>query len=55
LPYGISKKHGGDSLENVAKVKSCVDQVMKRDGVSKESAIRICKDSIFGGKKKRRS
>jgi hypothetical protein len=31
-----------------------VDQVMRREGVSKESAIRICKESIFGGGKKRR-
>jgi hypothetical protein len=55
VPYGISKKHGGDNLKNVAKMESCVQQVMK-DGRSKESAIRICKDSLFGdaGKPRRR-
>jgi hypothetical protein len=45
-PYGIPKEHGGDSPENVAKMEKCVRDVMKQ-GKDKESAIRICKNSVF--------
>lgn len=48
--YGIPKSHGGDSAANVKKMESCVADVMA-DGKSKESAIRICKASLFGDKK----
>jgi hypothetical protein len=47
MPYGISKSHGGDSPANDAKMERCVRDVMK-GGKSKESAIRICKSSLFG-------
>ena len=51
MPYGIDKAHGGDSPENVKKMEACVASVMK-DDVSKESAIRICKDRLFSHKEK---
>ena len=41
MPYGISKEHGGDSAENVAKVDRCVKRVMS-DGTPKSRAIAIC-------------
>lgn len=48
MPYGIAKEHGGDSPKNVAKMERCVDALLDK-GHSKESAIRMCKSSIFGG------
>lgn len=45
MPYGIPKEKGGDSLENTAKMESCVSQVMKK-GHDKDSAIAICKSSL---------
>jgi hypothetical protein len=45
MPYGVSKKIGGDSPANDARMESCVQQVMSR-GSSKVSAIRICKASL---------
>lgn len=54
MPYGIPKSKGGDSAENVARMERCVQRVME-SGKSEESAIRICKDSLFGdGHKSRR-
>ncbi len=50
MPYGIPKDKGGDSKENDSKMERCVQHVMQRQKVSKESAIRICKQSLFGGK-----
>ena len=47
MPYGISKDAGGDSPENVNKMESCVQKVMK-GGKSKDSAIAICKTTLFG-------
>lgn len=44
MPYGMK---GGDTPETDAKMERCVKQIMARDPkLSKESAIRICKDSI---------
>lgn len=47
MPYGIPKDAGGDSPDNVEKMHRCVESVMQT-GKSKESAIRICKSSMFG-------
>lgn len=54
MPYGIDKEHGGDSVKNVAKMERCVEHLMGK-GHSKESAIRICKSSMFGKKETRRA
>lgn len=53
MPYGISKEHGGDNLENVTKMESCVKSV-KAQGQSESSAIAICKSQLFPKKKKKR-
>ncbi len=53
MPYGIAKEHGGDSLENVTKMESCVKQVMAQER-DKSSAIAICKSRIFTQKRKRK-
>jgi hypothetical protein len=53
MPYGISKEHGGDSLENIAKMESCVRSVMSKQGVDKSRAIPICKASLFPNKKRK--
>jgi len=45
LPYGLSKKSGGDSPANDAAMERCIADVMKT-GKSKLSAILICKTSI---------
>ena len=45
--YGIPKDAGGDRAVNVGKMENCVTK-MTTSGKSKESAIRICKTSIFG-------
>lgn len=54
MPFGISKEAGGDSPKNVAKVEGCVAELMKQ-GHTKESAIRICKDSIQRGRAPKRT
>lgn len=46
MPYGIPKDKGGDSLKNVARMEECVTSVMEKEGVDKETAIRICKKSL---------
>jgi hypothetical protein len=47
VPYGIAKDVGGDSAMNDLKVERCIEHVMaKNPKLSKQSAIRICKDSI---------
>ena len=51
MPYGIPKEKGGDSPENDRKMEDCVHSIMKKQGISKQRAIRICKDSLFGKKK----
>jgi len=48
-PYGVPKSKGGDNEENDSKMERCVEKVMA-EGHSKESAIKICKSSIFGDK-----
>lgn len=44
-PYGIPKEKGGDSKVNDSKMEDCVNSLMKK-GHDKESAIRICKNSL---------
>lgn len=51
MPYGIRKDKGGDSPANVRKMERCVERVMSK-GTSKLSAILICKNSLFGNKRK---
>jgi hypothetical protein len=46
LPYGVSKKAGGDSADNDAKMERCVADVMAK-GHDKVSAIKICKSRLF--------
>jgi len=47
MPYGIPKKKGGESKANLAKMESCVRQVMaKNPKLSKDRAIAICKTSL---------
>ena len=50
MPYGLSKKSGGDSPSNDAKMERCIQDVMAQ-GKSKLSAILICKTSIQRSKK----
>lgn len=53
MPYGISKKAGGDSATNEAKMQRCIADVMAQ-GHSKLSAILICKASIQKGNRGRK-
>lgn len=50
MPYGVRKDKGGDSQANDQKMERCVQAVMQKQGVDKVSAIRICKQSLFGKK-----
>lgn len=50
MPYGLSKKSGGDSSTNDAKMERCIAD-LQRQGKSKLSAILICKTSIQRSKK----
>lgn len=55
MPFGLAKDIGGDSPENVRKMESCIHQVMARNpSLTKEQAIRICKDSIQKSKRKKK-
>lgn len=45
MPYGLSKKVGGDSAANDAKMEACIAR-LTGEGKSKLSAILICKASI---------
>lgn len=54
MPYGIPKSAGGDSTRNVAKMESCVQQVMQNSKVTEQSAIRICKSRLYGSNKSAR-
>jgi hypothetical protein len=53
MPYGISKKLGGDTPEVDARMERCVQKVMA-EGHSKVSAVLICKASIQKGLGNRR-
>ena len=55
MPYGIPTSKGGDSVRNVAKMERCVEQVMAKQGVSKDRAIAICKTSLGFTKESRRA
>ena len=50
MPYGMSKKSGGDSPSNDAKMERCIADLQAK-GKSKLSAILICKTSIQRSKK----
>jgi len=54
MPYGMSKKSGGDSAANDAKMERCVQRLVS-DGRDKVSAIRICKAAIQRSAMKKRS
>jgi len=45
MPYGLSKKAGGDNPSNDSKMEKCVKDVMSQ-GKDKITAIKICKSSI---------
>lgn len=45
MPYGLPKDKGGESLENVTAMESCVKK-LKAQGHSESSAIAICKTSL---------
>ena len=51
MPYGISKKVGGDNANNDAKMERCVANLVSQ-GHSKLKAILICKASIDGTTKR---
>lgn len=46
MPYGISKKIGGDSPSNVKWMERCVKRVMTNEGFSKGRAIAVCKTTL---------
>lgn len=46
--------YGGTTSEQDARIERCVPRVMKKEGVSKESAIRICKASVLGKDKEKK-
>jgi hypothetical protein len=52
MPYGLSKKIGGDTAANDAKMERCIRDVQAK-GHNKLRAILICKSSIQGTTKRR--
>jgi hypothetical protein len=48
MPYGLSKKTGGDTPARDAKMERCIQDVMSQNGNDKLKAILICKASIQG-------
>jgi len=46
MPYGLPESIGGDSKENIAKMESCIKEVMQQ-GKSRTSAVAICKASLI--------
>jgi len=53
MPYGLSKKIGGDTPANDALMERCVKDVMAQ-GKSKLSAVLICKSSIQKSKMRKK-
>lgn len=51
MPYGVSKKLGGDTPANDAKMERCVASLVQK-GYDKVAAIRICKSSMQGTTKR---
>lgn len=49
MPYELPESIGGDSKENIAKIESCVRDLMSK-GKSKSSAVAICKASLIQAK-----
>lgn len=45
MPYGVSRKAGGDSPANDAKMERCVSSLVAK-GRDKITAIKICKTAI---------
>jgi len=54
VPYGLSKKIGGDTAANDALMERCIKDVMAQ-GKPKLTAILICKASIQKSKAKKGS
>jgi hypothetical protein len=52
MPYGLSKKIGGDTSANDAKMERCIKDVMAGGQHNKLRAILICKASIQGTRKR---
>ena len=53
MPYGMPKDMGGDMPEVDRKMEHCVNSIMsKNKGMSKESAIKICKSQMMKGAKR---
>ncbi len=53
MPYGIDKKIGGDSKENVTWMERCVKSIKKQNpSYSEQKAIRICKTQLVKNKNK---
>jgi len=53
VPYGLSKKIGGDTAANDALMERCVQDVMAT-GKSKLSSVLICKASIQRSKMRKK-
>ena len=51
MPYGLSKKIGGDNATNDQKMERCIQKVMGT-GKNKLQAILICKSSLQGTTKR---
>lgn len=48
MPYGVSKKAGGDTSANDKRMEDCIQAVMSKGRITdKVSAIRICKSQLF--------
>lgn len=54
MPYGMSKKIGGDTKATEAKMDACVQDLMKEQGYSKIKAVVLCKASITRSMLKKR-
>ena len=52
MPYGLSKKSGGDTPARDAKMERCIADVMAGGNHDKLRAILICKASIQGTTKR---
>lgn len=47
MPYGIPKDKGGDSPENVAKMKKCIEAVSRENShLDEDQIIAICKSKL---------
>jgi len=53
MPYGLSKKIGGDTAANDAKMERCIARLTAQ-GKPKLTAVLICKASIQGTTKRKK-